>query len=89
MGQLKINSEVKGSAARYKLDGVMDDTADYSVIIKTDSKVIIVDFLAVKQINSLGIQKWVSAIDQIPGGVRIIFQNCTIKIVNQMNLFPE
>lgn len=89
MGALKINLEVSGSAVIYKLEGVMDDAADYSPIIKSKSKIIAVDFLAVKQINSLGIQKWIGAIDQIPEGVRIIFQNCTIKIVNQMNLFPR
>src|SRR4051812_37692461 len=86
--ELIITAKSEGEKQRFLLAGKIDENSDYAVVLAAKSSHIVLDFNDVSLINSSGIQKWIQFLQAIPATVRVDFDNCPLRIVNQMNLFP-
>lgn len=86
--ELTITSKLDGEKLRFLLAGKIDENSDYATILSAASGQIILDFNDVTLINSSGIQKWIQFLQAIPASTKVDFDNCPLRIVNQMNLFP-
>lgn len=85
---LKIVQENEGSTAHLKLEGQIDEGADYSRVVFDGIDLMKLDFEGVSLINSTGLQKWIAFLAQIPDSVDVVFTRCTPKIIKQIDMFP-
>ena len=85
---LLLKQSHDGTVITLELAGPMNESSDYPSIDTPDIKTLTIDFRGITLINSIGIQKWVEFLRGVPVEVDIIFQHCTLRVVNQINLFP-
>ena len=82
--------QIKGERSlTLKLQGAIDENADYSEISFDGIEKVIFDFEKLVRLNSTGIQKWIKFFQSIPTDMNIVLQNCSIPVVNQLNIFPN
>jgi len=86
---LKIEASQTGTALYVKLTGQLDEHAEYFTPPATGITAIVFDFAGITLINSVGIQKWIHFFAGLPPAARISFTRCTLRIINQINLFPD
>ncbi len=86
---LKFELLSRDLRTQVNLIGKIDETADFSSLDLRSPKEVIFDFAEVKMINSVGIQRWVTFLFSIPLDKKIFFRRCPLRIVNQINLFPD
>jgi hypothetical protein len=88
MSELIISATSEGQIVRFFLAGKIDESSDYSTILASSASRIILDFEKVTLINSSGIQKWIQFLRGLPKAMAVDFENCPLRIINQMNLIP-
>lgn len=89
MSDLVIEQKVEGNTVKVSLKGKMADTAEYSTIKVAGSAAAEFDFEGVTMINSKGVQIWKEFMQALPPGLKVSYQRCPLKVVNQLNLFPS
>lgn len=82
-------SHANSRMAVYALDGNIDESSDYSTFSPMNLTHITFNLEGIKLINSIGVQRWIQFLEGIPAGITIAFEKCPLRIINQMNLFPE
>lgn len=87
-GNLELKQAIKGEKTLISLRGKIDESAKFGTPKFEGIKVAIFDFDEVKAINSMGIQAWIAFLKKVPESVRVVFQRCPLRIINQINLFP-
>lgn len=87
-GNLLVDKVQDGSSLTLKLQGQIDEGADYSNISFDSITSLSFDFEKITLINSTGLQKWISFLEKVPVSIEIKFVNCPLRITNQINLFP-
>ncbi len=83
MSRLLINKQEDGT---YQFSGIIDESSDFSLIDPT-SDPLIIDFENLSRINSYGIRKWIAMLNA-HHGKKIIYRNCPVVVVDQLNLIP-
>ena len=86
---LNITRNVNGDDAEFFFVGMMDEESQYDELQFDGIKTVVFNFEKVTGINSLGIQKWILFMKSISTEVSIVFDRCSVPIVNQMSIFPE
>src|SRR5690606_14701222 len=85
---LVMKQIVNGERALVALCGRIDAHAKVTAPKLDGIGVLIVDFRGVKAINSMGLHARTAVIKALAADLRVAFQHCPLRIVNQMNLFP-
>lgn len=85
------NLEVKiiknDQAADVILVGKLDGTSDYSSIPVKGINSLSLDFEGITLIDSVGVQGWTRFMASIEASVNITYKRCSVRIINQMNMF--
>lgn len=87
-GSLAVKQIFKGDRTLVALAGKIDEHSSFPPLKLDNVAVVMFDFRNVKAINSMGIQAWITFIKALPATLKVAFQHCPLRIVNQMNLFP-
>jgi hypothetical protein len=85
---LKV-SNLKSGDLEWKVEGALDENAVAPKLVVATSGTLSVDFEKLSFINSKGVQKWIQIMSAIPDGVKVLFKNCPVRLVHQLNLFPS
>lgn len=86
---LKIDARKDGKAIRLTVVGQMDEDVVYPEIKAEGCEQLILNLAGVSLINSTGLQKWVIFLESIPENLRLYAEMCSIRVINQVNLFPS
>jgi hypothetical protein len=89
MSDVKIQQKRTGANLELRLAGQMDERANYAIIDLKGVAAADFDFEGITMINSKGIQVWKDFMRSVPDNVRVTYQKCPLKVVNQLNLFPS
>lgn len=74
----------------YLLSGMIDAYLDISPILESSSPQLMLNLKGIKEINSVGVKKWVEAMQQLKGsGKSVAYQECSSSFVSQCNFVPE
>ena len=83
--EIQISKTDNGTEA--KLIGKLDGTSDYSPVPTNGIAKLALDFEAITLIDSVGVQGWTKFMASIDPSVAITFKRCSVRIINQMNMF--
>ncbi len=72
----------------FHLSGVIDETTQFEHHFGTPKKTITLICKEVTRINSVGVKSWIRYFQSLKG-VTIIFQECSLAIVEQLNSFSN
>ena len=86
---LETKQTFKDAKSLISLAGRIDEHADFSQVSFENIKAMLFDFDQVRMINSMGIQAWISFLKRVPKRIAVGFRRCPLRIINQMNLFPD
>ena len=76
---------IEAKAGCYHIRGIIDENADFSILIRATENPVIIDFEQAESLNSYGIRKWV---EMLHNHIRksIIYRNCPVFIIDQLNI---
>ncbi len=70
------------------LDGVIDELSDFSPIVKSTVNPVVFNLEGIQRINSYGIKNWILMLSELKER-DIVYQNCPVCIIEQINLVPD
>lgn len=81
----------EGETERITIVGPINEEAEIhlSKVVENVGKNCIINFAQVTFINSLGVRAWINFIRELGNGRKIVFEECTPEIVNQINMIPN
>jgi anti-anti-sigma regulatory factor len=85
---LKLTQTSNGNQTIIKLEGQIDEDANYSTVTFGGFISVTFDMEGITLINSSGIQRWVNFIRGIPETIKLYLTSVPPRIINQINLFP-
>ena len=83
--RLLIERKDEKGLTRISLKGTIDETANLKEVFQNLQPRVIVQAEEIRLINSCGVREWVRAIQRIPSNIRILFERCASRIVEQIN----
>ncbi|MCX6109989.1 MAG: hypothetical protein NTZ90_10355 [Proteobacteria bacterium] len=81
-----VTATEKSGEAQLSFAGVIDEDVDFTQIKLPECKVYTFNFDGVKGINSCGIREWVHFSESLPAAAKLVYQNCTQIIIEQINM---
>lgn len=88
-----IQIDIRGRApgrAWIALHGEIDEHADFSPILAMSEKSMVLDLSDVKRINSIGVRQWMEFVNKLAdNGVDVVFERCSVPIVQQLNMIAS
>jgi len=84
--KFQITAVQHAGEAQLAFAGVIDEDVDFSQIKLPGCKVYTFNFDGVKGINSCGIREWVHFSESLPAAAKLVYQNCTQIIIEQINM---
>ncbi len=81
-----VTATEKSGEAQLEFAGVIDEDVDFTQIKLPECKVYTFNFAGVKGINSCGIREWVHFSESLPAAAKLVYQNCTQIIIEQINM---
>ena len=88
-GTLNIVIDIHGSIATYRFIGVIDENFKEADIPRAPGKKVIFDLKDIQSINSIGIREWIKLANDYQDSLSLIYKNCSIAFVDQMNMVPD
>lgn len=85
-GKFKFEVADKGDQKVVNFHGIIDEDVDLSGIPVEKKDAYVFNFDDVKGINSCGIREWVKFSEKFDPSVKLVFQNCTQIIIEQINM---
>jgi len=85
-GKFSFEVQDRGSEIVVKFTGIIDEDVDFSAIEVVEKASYLFDFDGVKGINSCGIREWIQFSEKFKPSTRLIYQNCTQIIIEQINM---
>ena len=82
----QVTATEKSGEAQLAFAGVIDEDVDFTQIKLPECKVYTFNFDGVKGINSCGIREWVHFSESLPQAAKLVYQNCTQIIIEQINM---
>jgi anti-anti-sigma regulatory factor len=86
MGDFRGEKMASGGEVKVKLQGHIDEDAQFSNLGLDGAQKVIVDLETVTAINSCGIREWVKWIRTAPSSAQVVYQKCPKVIVDQINM---
>jgi hypothetical protein len=85
-----VKTAVDGTAARFDLEGAVDDVADFAVVVATPETSVVLDFDKVSSVNSYGIKKLMQLVNDLKGKSKVIrLQRCHTQMIETINMIPS
>ena len=93
MGTVRCNIDQNNSFLEFEVDGAVDEDIVLPTISFEGVKKAYFDFEKMTFINSCGIRDWISWFKAVPESVTVIYKNCPVSLIDQVNmvegLLPE
>jgi anti-anti-sigma regulatory factor len=86
MGDFKAEKVANGDEVKVKLQGHIDEDAQFNSLALGSAKKVVLDLDSVTAINSCGIREWIKWIRTAQPSSQIVYQNCPKVIVDQINM---
>ncbi len=86
---LEIKIEKSDATVTYTFTGGVDENFKQQEILRIAAKDIIFDLGEINNFNSCGIREWVHFMKDMNPLGRITFINCSITMIDQINLVPD
>jgi hypothetical protein len=75
--------------ARYAFRGSLDDKVKQDEIPRADNLHVTFDLSGIDRVTSTGIREWIKLMNAFKTCTSLIFENCSILMVDQFNMVPE
>lgn len=89
LANLKITIEEFTDSVTYTFEGDVDENFSFSQIPKISKNHIYFKLEALENFNSIGIREWVSMMRAFGNLGLITFMQCSITMIDQINMVPE
>ncbi|MCK5071996.1 MAG: hypothetical protein KAQ98_01120 [Bacteriovoracaceae bacterium] len=86
MAMFKVSEKLFEKIHRLTIYGKIAEDVSFDGIDLTQRTIIHVDFKHVIGINSGGIREWINFMKKVPRKSRVICTNCSVEIINQVNM---
>jgi hypothetical protein len=88
-GNLKITIEQNGPKVSYHFAGVVDEFFRHDQIPRMPGSFIRFDLSGIVNFNSCGIREWIFFIKDFTAQSQVIFEKCSVTMVDQINMIPD
>lgn len=86
---LVINVQEQDELVVYTFDGDVDENFRQEQVPRIQKKKIILELANIKNFNSCGIREWIFFIRDISALGSLVFKECSVSMVDQINLVPD
>jgi len=83
--KLTIERKDEGNHTVLSLKGIIDEEADFSEAFSNLKPNAIVNLEGISLINSCGVREWIHTVKKIPEGVKVQYDRCAPRIIEQVN----
>lgn len=78
---------IKYQDARFYVSGIIDEQSNFSDIIESGDNPIYIDLSGLERITSFGVKGWIIMLNSL-AGKDVIYVNCPVVFIEQVNLVP-
>lgn len=89
IGSIKIDIDETSNHVVYKISGMVDESFKQDQVPRIKAQTIVLDLEGLKNFNSCGVREWVFLIRDLEKYGQLRFKNCSIPMVDQLNMVPE
>jgi len=75
--------------SKYTFKGALDDKVREQEIPRAQNKDVVFDLSQVQRISSTGIREWIKLVTAFKNTKSLIFEDCSVIMVDQFNMVPE
>jgi hypothetical protein len=86
---LKVDIFSFEDKARYAFLGSLDDKVKQEEIPRADNLHVVFDLNGIDRVTSTGIREWIKLMNAFKKCSSLVFENCSILMVDQFNMVPE
>lgn len=86
---LRITITETANAVIYEFSGDVDEHFRHSEVPKIKKPHIIFELSHIRNFNSVGIREWIYLIRDFDGVGRLTFKNCSVSMIDQINMVPD
>ena len=73
----------------FHLSGIINEFANFDLLYQFSGAEMVLNWKNVSRINSTGVREWINALEKINEKAKVIFEECPIIVVYQMNMIPN
>lgn len=88
-GNLTISISNSGQDVKYLFTGVVDEFFRHDQIPRVKGGTVRFDLGGIVNFNSCGIREWIYFIKDFTGNSQVIFEKCSVTMVDQINMIPD
>ena len=89
MSVLEIQKKKNSRGPVFVFKGSITDESQYDLELGIEDQKITFILEEIHLINSVGVQKWVKFMENLPPDVQLTFEKVSLRIVNQVNIFAN
>lgn len=87
---LTIKIEKRPAGLWAELMGDITEDSEFSAVLNEKPVLLTLDLGGIKRINSTGVREWINFINALKkNGARVVFERCSVAIVQQMNMIAN
>lgn len=87
--KFSIKKEAREGVLELTLSGVLDEETQLSGLFTDAGDLVRVNFKGLEKINSCGVREWINVMRELKPGCKIEYMECSIPIVEQLNLITN
>ena len=88
-GNLNINITKSEKEVVFLFTGDVDENFKQEDVPRIESETIIFELAGVDNFNSCGIREWIYLVKDFSGLGKLVFQNCSVTMIDQINMVPD
>jgi hypothetical protein len=87
---LNVKTEKRSAGLWAELSGDITEDSDFSAVLNEKPVLLTLDLGGIKRINSTGVREWINFMNALKkDGARIVFERCSVAIVQQLNMIAN
>ena len=86
---LEIKVDEQGSSVTYTFVGDVDENFEHSQVPRIEKPAVIFELGGIRIFNSCGIREWIYFIRDMAEMGELIFRECSVAMIDQINLVPD
>jgi hypothetical protein len=88
-GELKIILEIQDTKTSYYFHGNVDESFQFKKLPPPTTNLVEFELEGIQNFNSVGIREWIRFMKSIPSSSKIVFKNCSIPMMDEINMVPD
>jgi eukaryotic-like serine/threonine-protein kinase len=87
---LNVKVEKRSGGLWAELSGDITEDSEFSAVLNEKPVLLTLDLAGIKRINSTGVREWINFMSALKkDGARIVFERCSVAIVQQLNMIAN